>query len=98
MTVGIPPNLGLLNIQAGTLLVNLRNAVQQAQAFGDYISLQGEAGLMAMGMAQADAAELLDVYANLQALAGAFYGLPYTGPALPFNFYHQIVPLTGGQT
>lgn len=97
MAAGIPPNSVTLNQQAGVLMVNLRNSIQQAQAFYDYLSTLGINGLVALGMTNPDATALLDAYTNLAALSAVFYGQPYAGPALPFNFYNQIVPLTGGQ-
>lgn len=97
MAAGIQPNLGTINQQAGTLMVNLRNSIQQAQAFFDYLNNLGVPGLVALGMTNGDATTLLTAYTNLAALSAVFYGQPYAGPTLPFNFYTQIVPLTGGQ-
>lgn len=99
MTIGLTPTAGQLNNQAGQLMVNLRNAVQQASAFHDYLAVLGVNGLVELGMTQADAQNLYNVYYNLSALAGMFYGYPYPSgaPALPFNFYNEIVQLTGGQ-
>jgi hypothetical protein len=97
MAPGIQPNLGQLNQQSGQLLVNLRNSIQQAQAFYDYLSGLGVSGLVVLGMSNPDATALLAVYTNLAALSAVFYGQAYAGPALPFNFYQQLVPLTGGQ-
>lgn len=97
MAAGIQPNLSTLNQQAGALMVNLRNSIQQAQAFFDYLSTVGTAGLEGLGMTTDDADLLMAAYTNLSALSAVFYGQAYAGPELPFNFYNQIVPLTGGQ-
>lgn len=97
MAAGITPNINTLNQQAGNLMVNLRNSIQQAQAFYDYLTTLGVPGLVSLGMTNPDATALLAAYTNLSALSAVFYGEPYTGPTLPFNFYTQIVPLTGGQ-
>ena len=97
IAAGIQPNLGTLNQQAGALMVNLRNSIQQAQAFFDYLNTLGVPGLVALGMSNGDATALLAAYTNLSALSAVFYGQAYAGPTLPFNFYNEIIPLTGGQ-
>jgi hypothetical protein len=97
VSAGIQPNLATINQQAGSLMVNLLNSIEQAQVFYQYLNGLGSSGLIALGMASADATALLSAYSNANALANVFYGQAYTGPALPYNFYNQIVPLTGGQ-
>lgn len=96
ITAGIQPNLSTINQQAGTFLVNLRNAITQARAFNDYLQNLGSAGLIALGMSSADATAMLTAYTNLNYLADVFYGAAYTGPALPYAFYNDVIPLTGG--
>ena len=96
MTAGIQPNLGTINQQAGQLLVSLRIAITQARQFNDYLTGLGSAGLVALGMSATDATTMLTAYSNLNYLANVFYGDAYTGPALPHDFYSDMVPLTGG--
>lgn len=96
MTAGIQPNLGTINQQAGQFLVSLRIAITQARQFNDYLQGLGSAGLVALGMSSADATTMLTAYTNLNYLAEVFYGAAYAGPTLPYNFYNDVIPLTGG--
>ena len=92
-----PPNFGLINQQAGQIVLDARNVLQRIQFFNDYIQVLGEAGLVALGFTPEDAALLLAVYGNLDSVANVCTGQNYAGPALPFNFMAQTIPLWGGQ-
>ena|ERR1700744_6775367 len=92
-----PPNFGLLNQTAGQIVLDARNVLQRIQFFNDYIQDLGSDGLVALGFTAEDAALLLAVYGNLDAVANVCTGQAYAGPALPFNFMAQTIPLWGGQ-
>jgi hypothetical protein len=92
-----PPNFGALNQQAGQIVIDARNVLQRIQFFNDYIQDLGSDGLVALGFTSDDAALLLAVYGNLDAVANVCTGQEYAGPTLPFNFMAQTIPLWGGQ-
>lgn len=91
-----PPNFGLINAQAGQIVIDARNVLQRIQFFNDYVQNLGVDGLVALGFTQADAELLIAVYGNLDAVANVCTGQAYNGPALPFNFMAQTIPLWGG--
>lgn len=92
-----PPNFGLINAQAGQIVIDARNVLQRVQFFNDYIQNLGVNGLVALGFTSDDAALLLAIYGNLDAVANVCTGQTYNGPPLPFNFMAQTIPLWGGQ-
>jgi hypothetical protein len=98
MSIGITPNLGGLNQQAGQIVLNARNALQQILFFNDYLQSLGADGLTAapLQMDATDAANMLQIFANLATIANACMGEDYTGPALPFDFMASTVPMWGG--
>jgi hypothetical protein len=92
-----PPNFGLINQQAGQIVIDARNVIQRVIFFNQYIQTLGQDGLVALGFAAEDATLMLAIYANLSTVADVCLGEAYTGPTLPFNFLGQTVPLWGGQ-
>lgn len=102
MSVGIPPNQGTLNQQAGQILISLRNDLTALSNFNAYIQGLGEAGLTGspISMSQADAQQMLQVFADCTAIAlvasGGDYPTDGSVPALPHNFLADIVPFTAG--
>lgn len=98
MAIGIVPSLAQLNQLAGQNALAFRNATQAVVEFNSYIQGLGEAGLMAApySMAQVDADNLLSIYNNLAQVCQALLGNNYAGPALPFPFLGNAVPLLGG--
>lgn len=102
MSVGIQPNLGSLNQQAGQILINLRNDLTNLANFNAYLQSLGEAGLMAapISMAQSDAQQMLQVFADCTAVAlvanGGEYPTDGSVPSLPHNFLADTVPFTAG--
>jgi hypothetical protein len=97
MTAGIQPTQNSINNQAGQIVLNARNAIQQIIFFNDYLQDLTAGTLVSLGFSDTDAASLLSVFANMAAIASACQGAAYTGPELPFNFLAQTVPLWGGQ-
>jgi hypothetical protein len=96
VTAGIQPTQAGINQQAGQIVLNARNALQQILFFNDYLNDTGQDGLVALGFSADDAALLLGVFANMAAVSSMCMGEAYTGPALPFNFLGQTIPLWGG--
>jgi hypothetical protein len=96
MAAGIQPTQAIINAQAGQLVLNCRNSLQQILFFNDYLNNLGQSGLIALGFSSGDATLLLDVYENMAAVASMCMGSAYTGPTLPFNFLAQTIPLWGG--
>ena len=91
-----PPNFGNLNLAAGQVVVNLRNAFEDVHRFNLFIQNYGKTALVTLGFASADADLLLAVFGNLDQIRSAYVGGAYAGPALPFDFEGQTVPLWGG--
>lgn len=99
MAIGIIPSLAQLNQLAGTNALNFRNATQAIVEFNSYVQGMGEAGLMAApySMTQVDADNMLSTYEALAQVCQALLGGVYSGPALPYPFLGNAVPLMGGQ-
>ena len=91
-----PPNFGQINAQAGQIVLDARNALQRILFFNDYIQEMGHTGLVALGFSSDDATLMRAVYGNLASVANMCLGAPYAGPALPFNFLAQTIPLWAG--
>jgi hypothetical protein len=102
MPVGIQPNAGNLNQQAGQILLNVRNGLAALANFNAYLQDLGEAGLTAppLSMSQSDAQQMLDTFGGCAALAGIAAGGEYptdgSVPSLPHNFLSDIVPFLAG--
>lgn len=92
-----PPNFGIINQQAGQLILNARNVLQQILFFYDYLNSLGVTGLVDLGFSAADAQLLLTVYTHMASVVNVCFGEAYTGPALPFNFLAETIPLWAGQ-
>jgi hypothetical protein len=91
-----PPNFGIINAQAGQIVLDARNALQRILFFNDYVQNLGHDGLVTLGFSSDDANLMLAVYGNLAAVANMCLGAAYTGPSLPFNFLAQTIPLWAG--
>jgi hypothetical protein len=91
-----PPNFGVINQQAGQIVLEARGSLQKIIFFNQYLQSLGKANLVILGFTSDDADLLLGVYGNLAAVANTCMGAPYAGPPLPFNFLAQTVPLWGG--
>jgi hypothetical protein len=97
MAIGPTPNLGQFQQQTQSAVLNARAALQQILFLNQYIQSEGVAGLVAIGYGSDDAESLMTVFGDLAAIAAACMGEPYEGPALPFDFLAQTVPLWNGQ-
>lgn len=102
MSVGIIPNAGTLNQQAGQILLSLRNDLIALAHFNAYLQYLGLAGLTAapLSMSAEDAQEMLTVFAGCTAVAQIANGQEYPAdgsvPALPHNFLGDAVPFLAG--
>ena len=91
-----PPNFGIINSQAGQIVLDARNALQRILFFNDFVQEMGHDGLVTLGFSSDDATLLLSVYANLATVANMCLGAPYAGPPLPYNFLAQTIPMWAG--
>lgn len=91
-----PANLGNLNNQAGQIVTSLRDSFEAVHRFNLYVQNLGSSGLVALGFSSGDASLMLAVFGNLDQIRSAYVGGAYAGPALPFDFQGQTVPLWGG--
>lgn len=102
MAVGIPPNAGTLNQQAGQILLSLRNNLMALANFNAYLQYLGVAGLTAapISMSEADAQEMIAVFEGCTAVAQIANGKEYptdgSAPELPHNFLADCVPFLAG--
>jgi len=102
MPVGNQVNWQQLNLQAGQVIINARNALQAIIFFNLSLGTLGQAGLEALAAAAnnpngpADATMMLQTFADLNAVAMMCNG----GPApsdVPKNFLAETAPFWGGQ-
>jgi len=100
MAIGNAPTMAALNQQAYQLALQFRSTAQQATALQSYVVGLGQAGLVALGFAAADATELLTCANYMASLAQVYQGTLQQGGtggtgAILFNFQSALVPLTG---
>jgi hypothetical protein len=100
MAIGNQPNVAQINSQAAQIALQHRANAQAALQFQAYVVALGQAGLVALGFAAADATALL-TQANYMATLAQIYqgtvqqgGTGGTGASL-FNFQNALVALTG---
>jgi hypothetical protein len=96
MTAGVQPTVSSINNQAGQYVLAIRDDFENIINHNSYLNELGQAGLVALGFSTNDAALLLAIFGNLSQIAAAYQGGNYAGPALPFNFESQTIPLWGG--
>jgi hypothetical protein len=100
MPIGNQPNVQQLNSQAAQLAGTWRTASQQTLELQAYVTGLGQAGLVALGFASADATAFINVVNNMATMAQIFTGTVQqggtggTGASL-FNFQNALVALTG---
>lgn len=99
MAAGLQPSRSQLDQQVTSIVLALRTDMTNVQQVNAYLQNLGVAGLTAapLSYTAADAQALLTVFANLDSIRVMAQGGAYTGPALPFNFTMQTVPLWGAQ-
>jgi hypothetical protein len=97
VAAGFQPTQQTLNQAAGQIIISLRANMQSVQQFNSYLQVLGTSGLQALGYTLEDANLLISVFSNLDSIRNMSEGNPYSGPALPYNFVEQTVPLWGGQ-
>jgi hypothetical protein len=77
MAAGLAANITLaqFNAQAGQILLNLQQALAQAQEMQVFLAAQGASGLESLfGMASGDAATVISAFNDANAFAGVFAG------------------------
>lgn len=100
MAIGNQPNQQQLNSQAAQLASTWRSTAQQTLALQAYVTGIGQAGLVALGFASADATAFITAVNNMSTVAQVFQGTVQqggtggTGASL-FNFQNALVALTG---
>lgn len=100
MAIGNQPNMQQLNSQAAQLAGTWRSCAEQTIALQAYVVGLGQAGLVALGFASADATALLTAVSQMNTMALIFQGQVQqggtggTGASL-FNFQNALVALTG---
>jgi hypothetical protein len=93
MAIGNQPNVAQINSQAAQIAMAFRSNAQAALQFQAYVVALGQAGLVALGFASADATALLTQANYLATLAQVFQGTATQGST--FNFQNALVALTG---
>lgn len=93
MAIGNAPNLAQINSQAYQIALGFRSTAQQALAFQAYIVSLGQAGLVALGFAAADATTMLTCANYMATLAQVYEGT--ATQASDFNFQNALIALTG---
>ena len=93
MAIGNQPNVQQLNSQAAQLASTWRSTAQQTLALQSYVTSLGQAGLVALGFAAADATSFTTAVNQMATMAGLFQGT--ATQATVFNFQNAMVALTG---
>lgn len=93
MPIGNQPNVQQLNSQAAQIASTFRSNAEQAQQLQAYAVALGQAGLVALGFASADATTFLTQCSYLANVAGVIQGTATV--AADFNFVNAWVALTG---
>jgi hypothetical protein len=93
MPIGEQPNVAQLNSQAAQIAIQFRNtAIQAVEMQGDVTAL-GQAGLVALGFASADATAFIAQCNYLATVAQVIQGTATQGTL--FNFVNAWLALTG---
>lgn len=93
MAIGNQPNVAQLNAQAAQIASTWRSTAQQTLALQAYVVGLGQAGLVSLGFASADATALTNAVNQMATMAGLFQGT--ATQATTFNFQNAMVVLTG---
>lgn len=80
------PNKGSLDSRIGQVTVSLRDSMRAVTDLWNELSTLGSAQLVTMGYTTEDVAALASALGAISALATAYEGGAYSGPALPFDF------------
>lgn len=100
MPIGNQPNVQQLNSQAAQLATMLRSNAEQVLQLQAYTTGLGQAGLVTLGFASADATAFIGAVNNMATLAQIYQGTVQQGGtggtgATLFNFQNALVALTG---
>lgn len=93
MAIGNQPNVQQLNAMAAQIAGQYRSNAQAALQLQAYVTGLGQAGLVALGFASADATSLTTCCNYMATLAQVFQGTASQGTN--FNFQNALIPLTG---
>jgi hypothetical protein len=74
MAAGFQTDLAGANSAAWSMVVTLRNALEQIEQYKIWLDGVGSAGLVALGMTSQDAAVLISAFADLNDLANVYSG------------------------
>lgn len=95
MAAGLTANMTLsqFNQQAGGILLNLQQALDQVNEMDVFLAAQGTAGLNTLvGMASADATTLISAYTDAQKLRNIFYNSATLTNSYDFTtFIKQVI-------
>jgi len=93
VAIGNQPNVQQLNSQAAQLAATWRSTAQQTLALEAYVTGLGQAGLVSLGFASADATAFITACNYMTTMAQVFQGTATQGT--DFNFQNALVVLTG---
>ena len=103
MAVGTQPSWAAVNAQATQIVLQARAALEAIEKYDIYLQGMGAAYLEGLATAAGDSTpvddvtELMSIFQNLAFIAQVANGEAYSGPALPFNFVEQTIPLWNAQ-
>lgn len=91
------PNKGTLDGRIGQVSVELRESMRAVSDLYTTLTQIGATELQAIGYTADDVAALATTFGAIAALATAYQGGAYTGPALPYDFLHSTAAWWNGQ-
>jgi hypothetical protein len=100
MAIGSQPTVAQLNAQLASVATGLRTTAQQILSLWSYANGLGQAGLVTLGFAAADATAFITAVDNLATVAQVYQGTVQqggtggTGASL-FNFQTALATVTG---
>lgn len=93
MAIGNNPNVQQLNAEAAQIAGSWRSLAEQTMDLQNYVTSQGQQGLVALGFASGDATQFATECNYMATLAQVVEGL--ATQSSEFNFISALVPLTG---
>lgn len=93
MAIGNIPTVAQLNSQGAAIAQAFRASAAQALSYQAYVVGLGQAGLVTLGFASADATALIAAADYMATLAQVYQGT--ATQATDFNFSNALVTLTG---
>jgi hypothetical protein len=96
MSIGTQPTKSGLDNQATSIVLQLRTAFQNVQAFTAYLQSLGEGGLTSLGYTSDDVTALVSIFVSLDSVR-VMVGGGAAPEGTPLNFVEQTIPLWAGQ-